>query len=313
MPKASQFHPDLILGSWTGIHDGAQATDDNSITTWQKRQGNYQYVAVLSHVGSLLASALFTRGEEYIFVNLTDKPGVYKGILRRRQSGSGVPSEREVIIKMVSADRYEITDPLGAFYMIRVPDPTPDTLPASVVVPTPAPVKAKAKVDKKPCEGLLENTTWLYTVQKNDAKAFLLSPPFDQGEYSKPLTNLQLGQFYTFRFKIVEVKSGGQYDRVLEILNRHPGGSGWVLSFPPASDQMIKGYLILNGKYEYEKSFDIPQYQTGQYNHLRLSYCRDGNLFLQINGIDTGRYITKNTQALPITVRAYALDVAVDK
>lgn len=165
---------------------------------------------------------------------------------------------------------------------------------------------------RDPCTGLTENTTWKYGVVKGDAKSFSLSAPVDKGEYSKTITELAPGEFYVFHFKVVEVRSGGKYARVLEILNRRENRSGWVFSFADGRDQMTRAYIVLNGKYQDEKTFDIDWYKPGNWNKVRLYYCRDGSLHLEINGSKISRYITQNSGKISLTTRAYAMDIMFD-
>jgi hypothetical protein len=169
-----------------------------------------------------------------------------------------------------------------------------------------------ARQSGKPCDGLVENTRWSYGVTSGDAKAFLLSAPLDKGEYSQTITELHEGQFFVFRFKVVQVQKGGSRDKAVEILNRPNKPSGWVLRFAAGKDTMIGGLLRLNGEYVYQKKLDVSWYLPGAWNKVRLEYCRDGGLRAALNGSLLGRTVTRNSGGIPITTRAVGTDVAFD-
>jgi len=168
-----------------------------------------------------------------------------------------------------------------------------------------------------PCANLTENLTWNYGVRGKlkgkNAKPFTISAPKDKGELSNAITTIEPGQFYAFYFKVSRVRRGGKYGKAIEIWNRKEKSSGWVFEFENGKKILRRAFVRLNGKYSYDDD-DLPTdwYISGDWNLLRLYYCRDGSLRLRANDTMMTTRITNNQGPLSIFARAYGMNVIFD-
>ena len=294
-------YPDVIAGSWKGIAVGQVSTDDGTITTIVKRSGKHQYTGILTTVGESLQKCKFQKGEEQLWVNPIKPVGFYKGIWRRRLSDSGQPSIHEISIEMLSQDKFALKDDIGLTYFYRVK------------VGLDLPSESHYSTEN-PCDRLKENLTWLYGVEDNgrDAKSFLLNPTTDKSQVSQPIVKLNRGEIYNLRFKVVDVKPGGEFGCSLEINKGKTEGSGWVFVFENGKDRIKNGFLRLNGEYFYDNTFDVSWYKPGAFNIIVLSYCKNNELRISINNQAINRYIGTSGE-LAIHAIAQGLDVVFDK
>ena len=90
-------------------------------------------------------------------------------------------------------------------------------------------------------------------------------------------------------------------------------GSGWVFVFEEGKDRIQKGYLDLNGNFEFDWTLDTSWYKPGVYNIAIIQYCRNlVNFKLSINNHSIDRYITTSGEQTIYAI-AQGMDVVFDK
>jgi hypothetical protein len=173
----------------------------------------------------------------------------------------------------------------------------------------------KSKKESSICgENLIENLSWNYGVKKGDATSFLLAAPADTGVLSKPITEINPGEFTAARFRITQVKPGNKFGRAFEFLYGSGNGkrNGWVFSFAKGKDEIVSGYLKIKGEYNEKLNFDTSIYKSNQWNKMQLHYCTNKQMRLEINGKMLKTHFIDVSGPKQIFARAYAVDVAID-
>jgi hypothetical protein len=152
--------------------------------------------------------------------------------------------------------------------------------------------RADHQYQKSPCEflesveGMKENRYWSYGGTDGVANPFVLSAQTNHFSYSEPIAELQPDEFFVFKFRVLKVDVQGQFSNAMEILLAGTDGadSGWVFTFSPGQDKIIKGKLKINGRYENEHSFDVPSYLSNQINTLVIYFdSQQGVVVLELN------------------------------
>ena len=135
-----------------------------------------------------------------------------------------------------------------------------------------------------PFDGLTENLTWLYGGDGGEAKPFKLSAPAECYQYSEPITRFYPGDFFVFRFQVLQVHVAERFNCAIEILTRHENlYSGWVFDFISGRDEIRAGSMRLSGKYT-DHTFSVSSYRAGTRNSIGLSFSHSGDrIFLELN------------------------------
>ena len=180
-------------------------------------------------------------------------------------------------------------------------------------------IRTDLQFQKRPCEfsneieGMKENRQWSYGGTDGIANPFVLSAQTNHFSYSEIIANLQTDEFLVMKFRVLKVDTVGQFSNALEIvaLGENSLDSGWVFTFSPGEDKVIKGGLKLNGRYESKNKFDLPSYLPNQINTLVIYYdTRQAVIVIELNEeiIDCG-IIIGQFGSFEIKTRVVGMDV----
>jgi hypothetical protein len=150
--------------------------------------------------------------------------------------------------------------------------------PMPVFSEAPAPASAEAP---GPCPGLAKLEDWELGSGKSRDRMELKSGPEGFAD-SGVLGQLNPGQSVEFFLQSSAEGEADEVSRALELLCGGEKDSGWVLTLD-ASGRAVHGNLRKKGNYR-AAHFNEGAFVPGGWNRLRLSYCKDGSLRLDING-----------------------------
>lgn len=151
-----------------------------------------------------------------------------------------------------------------------------------------------------PCPGLRQMNNWELGPGKAKDTLELTSSSEGFADSGK-LGELRPGESVEF---FLQGKGAGEADKVsraIEVLCGIEDDSGWVFSLDEAG-RAVHGNIRKKGQYRSAR-FDQRAFRAGAWNRIRLSYCSDGNLRLDINGAAVSASIKGGGKAQVFRIR----------
>lgn len=159
-----------------------------------------------------------------------------------------------------------------------------------------------------PCPGLSALTDWELGVGKEKDSLELKAGPLGVADSGK-LGELGMGKSVEIFLQASAEGEADKVSRAIELLCGDKDDSGWVITLDAAGNA-AHGNLRKNGRYR-SAAFDGRAFKTGGWNRLRLSYCPDGSIRLDVNGAPLSASIQGGGVSQPFRVKALGQKVLI--